>query len=382
MDLAFSTLDVFTATALEGGNPLAVVEVPAARRARLTRATKQRIAREFNLSETAFLHEPAVSEDPAGDDSRSGGGGGGGGSSSSSSSRNVEIFTVDREVPFAGHPTIGTAMLLRNYLTESEHPGGARVDTLVTKAGPISLYAGNFGGRPGVYAKIPHDVRVHSRTLGSVVGGGTHTGSSSTGSRSSSGHNSSLSQQQQQQQQQRRAAELAAPIVSIVNGMTFLLVHLPSLAALASAATATTPLTLLRGLGGDGDAPPLLLDEGWRDSLVCAYYYVDVSDGPPTIPRKLRTRLLLEEGEGGGGATEDPATGSAACALAAYLTLTEEGRGRDFEVTQGVEMGRRSVMSVETTTTGSIEGGDLALKDIWLGGTAVVVMRGSLRVEA
>jgi len=53
--LAFVTLDVFTQTAFEG-NPLAIIKVPASLRY-LTQEKKQLIAREFNLSETVFLHE-------------------------------------------------------------------------------------------------------------------------------------------------------------------------------------------------------------------------------------------------------------------------------------------------------------------------------------
>ncbi len=58
MDLAFATLDVFTSQRLEG-NPLAVVRVPASLRDRLTEPMKQKIAKEFNLSETVFLHDGA-----------------------------------------------------------------------------------------------------------------------------------------------------------------------------------------------------------------------------------------------------------------------------------------------------------------------------------
>ncbi|KAI1779684.1 hypothetical protein F4818DRAFT_436985 [Hypoxylon cercidicola] len=88
--------------------------------------------------------------------------------------------------------------------------------------------------------------------------------------------------------------------------------------------------------------------------------------------RGMRTRMV-EPG------FEDPATGSAASALASYLTLQEEGRGTRFELTQGVKMGRRSDISVETTTRESESGVELV--DLWLGGTAVVVMKGSLTVD-
>jgi PhzF family phenazine biosynthesis protein len=56
MELPFATLDVFTTKKFEG-NPLAIVRVPAPLRDRLTQSMKQTIAKEFNLSETVFLHD-------------------------------------------------------------------------------------------------------------------------------------------------------------------------------------------------------------------------------------------------------------------------------------------------------------------------------------
>src|SRR5438132_12287368 len=82
---AFYQLDVFTNRAF-GGNPLAVF--PEANG--LTDETMQRIAREMNLSETTFVFPP---DDPSVD-------------------FNVRIFTPDRELPFAGHPVVGTHWLL------------------------------------------------------------------------------------------------------------------------------------------------------------------------------------------------------------------------------------------------------------------------------
>jgi len=85
MTLAFHTLDVFTESRF-GGNPLAVVLGADA----LTTQAMQTIAREFNLSETVFVMKP---ENPA-------------------HSARIRIFTPTREMPFAGHPTVGTAILL------------------------------------------------------------------------------------------------------------------------------------------------------------------------------------------------------------------------------------------------------------------------------
>ncbi|KAI0845521.1 Diaminopimelate epimerase-like protein [Daldinia vernicosa] len=317
MALQFVTLDVFTSQRLQG-NPLAVVTVPAALKESLTQATKQNIAREFNLSETVFLHEAAESD-------------------TGSEERHIDIFTIGREIPFAGHPTIGTAVLVKYHL----HP---HVQILITKAGPIGIVP-----QPAnhIRAKIPHDVHLHSRTLADVVGAAA----------------AGLSPDPQ-----IREAELRAPVFSIVKGMTFVLVKLPSLELLSRVGAGNR-------LDFDG-LPKPLLDEGpWGDSFVSRYYYVDVGEeeGEEEGVRAIRARMV-ELG------FEDPATGSAAAALAAYLTLREEKTGRKFRVTQGVEIGRKSDISVETTTKGGAEG-EVGLVDLWLGGTAVVVMKGTLTLD-
>ena len=134
MELSFTTLDVFTSTRFEG-NPLAVVCVPAALRGAVTAARKQAVAREFHLSETVFLHEPA----------------GGGNDEAAATALEMDIFTVDRELPFAGHPTIGTAVLARHHL----YPA---VDTLLTKSGPIRLLPPSPPGSRAVRARIAHNV--------------------------------------------------------------------------------------------------------------------------------------------------------------------------------------------------------------------------------
>lgn len=97
MRLKFHTLDVFTSTRF-GGNPLAVVLDADA----LSPAAMQAIAREFNLSETVFILTPV---NPA-------------------HSARVRIFTPNAELPFAGHPTVGTAVLLAELRAPSL--GGGR----------------------------------------------------------------------------------------------------------------------------------------------------------------------------------------------------------------------------------------------------------------
>ncbi|KAI1259262.1 hypothetical protein F5Y18DRAFT_410250 [Xylariaceae sp. FL1019] len=321
MQLQFTTLDVFTSTRLQG-NPLAVVQVPGSLRCHLTQPIKQKIAQEFNLSETVFLHDVKAA---------------------SAEAREIDIFTVEREVPFAGHPTVGTAVLVRHHMGGTE-----KVQSLVTKAGPIGIETS--APSKEIRAKIPHNIHLHERTLRNVLSSTETAGLHP---------NPAI-----------REAELGAPIFSVVNGMTFILVALPSLDL----------LTQVKVLRLDFEAlSASLLDDGWTDSLVCRYYYVDV-DGDEQGGensgkiRYLRTRMV-ELG------FEDPATGSAATALASYLTLNEEKSGGNFHITQGVEIGRKSVISVETTTKGARVGDGYQLDELWLGGTAVVTMQGTLEVD-
>ena len=89
----YATLDVFTQTAL-AGNALAVVLDAEG----LDEAAMQAIAREFNLSETVFVMPPAESRHRA----------------------RLRIFTPTQELAFAGHPTVGTAVLLALGDTRAE----------------------------------------------------------------------------------------------------------------------------------------------------------------------------------------------------------------------------------------------------------------------
>lgn len=107
----FFTLDVFTRTPLTG-NPLAVVLDAAG----LESARMQAIAREFNLSETVFIHPPAAPQHRAG----------------------VRIFTPMFEMPFAGHPLIGAASLLALL---SPQEGAAQAFGLEAPVGHIACVA-------------------------------------------------------------------------------------------------------------------------------------------------------------------------------------------------------------------------------------------------
>ncbi|KAH8748113.1 phenazine biosynthesis-like protein [Diaporthe sp. PMI_573] len=306
MPLPFTILDVFTETPFEG-NPLAVVEIPSG--VDLTQTQKQAIAREFNLSETVFVYDVE--------------------NSAATKERRFNIFTPKEEIPFAGHPTIGTAVFLRPY----------DVRTLIAKAGPIYIepVAGGV-----IRAAIPHNVRLHERCLPSPAPGSVPRLPAEVAS-----------------------AEGGAPLFSIVKGMSFALIELSSLELLGDVQTGTPEL------------PAELLDEGWRDDWVTRrYYFVRLGSeevGGRTVQR-LRTRMVKF-------ATEDAATGSAACALSSYLSLYNmEQQFITFEITQGVEMGRKSDIFVDVEAGTGLDGAR-TLVTLHLGGKAVSVMSGSITAQ-
>ena len=306
MELSFETYDVFTDTPYKG-NPLAIVTIPA-NTPKPTQDQKQAIASEFNLSETIFIHDVA---DPA-----------------SETSRNVDIFIPVTEINFAGHPTIGAAVSLL--------PKG--VTTIVTRAGPIPV---RKTGPSSAQASIPHNVHAHKKRLRDVPGIESAALSAT---------------------RLIRDAELSAPVFSIVKGMTFILVELPSLETLGQVQqTSFSPPT------------EQLLDPEWQSGLACMYYFVrtGVSGGENGVPVvKLRTRMVLP-------LFEDPATGSAASALTSYLSRVNKEQTTPvcrYEITQGVEMGRESNIVVEITLK------DDEIDTVHLSGNAVKVMQGTLTV--
>lgn len=198
-----------------------------------------------------------------------------------------------------------------------------------------------------VSADIPHNVHIHSHTIGDlerpIPGLSLLPGI--------------------------RKAELDAPIVSIVRGMSFLLVRLGSLEELADVQ-----------LVGEDVSFHGVLDEGWRMGFVAKYYFV-VLEGEGSYSdsggvMKIRSRMLEV-------AMEDPATGSAASALSCFLALCGGDYGRRrFEVTQGVEMGRKSVIGVEVFVGEGLGRGEEGrrVEGVRISGNAVVVMEGNLRV--
>lgn len=128
MPRRYHVLDVFTDTPFEG-NPLAVVLDSE----RLDDAAMLTIAREFNLSETVFVMPP---DDPV-------------------NSAKIRIFTPGGELPFAGHPTVGTAALLAE-LRAGAHLANGVVIALEEKIGLVKVEVSRKpGGAPRAVFDLP-----------------------------------------------------------------------------------------------------------------------------------------------------------------------------------------------------------------------------------
>ena len=233
---------------------------------------------------------------------------------------NVQIFLVDQEIPLAGHPVIGTAA----HIFANHVPRGTTRAVLSTKAG---LCATNLSPDGQITAAMPQDLHFHSFKFDAQA------------------------LVAQQPGLKGWAGQASSTTVTLVPGMSFVCVQLPNLEALAAVSLFSPAFDVA------------LLDQGWDHGFVGMMFYVVVSEAGEHIG--LRTRMVE-------GRFEDAATGSASCALGCVLAL--QGRGKRFDMVQGVEMGRRSEIGVQV----ELEQGKVARVE--LRGQAVEVMQGSLRV--
>ena len=277
--------DVFTENAF-GGNPLAVVLNAAG----LPEVSLQKIAREFNFSETTFVYPPR----DAGHDAR------------------VRIFTPMMEIPFAGHPTIGTAIALAEL---------GRVGTemmLELGVGPIPVTIDNGLAR-----------FVTREPLKTWQGISVNIAASAA----------SLPDDMVR-------TDRHAPIIASV-GLPFVLVELVDMAALEAATANSDTFHAFK---------PSWPGSTHLDLLVY------VRDGT-----RINARMFAPLD----GIPEDPATGSAAAALAAFLGQLE-GHSETLTIAQGVEMGRPSEITAEVI----VEDGQPSA--VAISGRAVQVMEGRL----
>jgi PhzF family phenazine biosynthesis protein len=313
LKLKFYRLDVFTTVPYKG-NPLAIVHLPPGRD--LEPERKLSIAREFNLSETVFLHEN--------DGDRF-------------DQTNIDIYTTTEELPFAGHPTIGAGWHLLNNV----RPGMSET-TLLTKAGsiPMVLLPTNGAGGQGiarVKLRVPVDFKVHAPYAHPTI---------------------KKDQTRLTPDDYVNGLDGLEVVASIVKGMTFLLVQLKSTDALARLGSFAQRIAI-PGLGDWS---------GFIGLYAFTILHKDAGNGELNGTLHVQTRMF-------DATLEDPATGSAASTLAGWLAQ-REGKGKwAVEIVQGVEMGRRSEIGVVVTI-----GDDGEIKAIELVGSAVQVMEGHLWV--
>lgn len=301
MTRSFHTLDVFTDKKFEG-NPLAVVPDGSG----LSDEDMQRIAAEFNLSETVFVLPPENAAHTA----------------------KVRIFTPGRELPFAGHPTVGTAILLAvQKLGESDREEDAII-VLEEGVGPVRV---GVRIKPGEAPFAEFDVPVLPEEGGAVA------------------PNDRLA----------AALGLAPNEIGFEN-------HRPT------QFSAGVPFTFVpvRDLDVIGNAAPQL--QHWRDAFgngdhPNAFVYCrQTLHNDSAFHARMFAPLM--------GINEDPATGGAAAAFAGVVFKFDDPPDGIHAgvIEQGYEMGRASNIFQELEVSGG------KLTKVRIGGHAVQVMKGTL----
>ena len=296
MKRRFVTLDVFT-TRRHAGNPLAVVLEAEG----LDTEAMQAIAREFNLSETVFILPPEQAGHRAA----------------------LRIFTPGGELPFAGHPTVGTAV----WLALHDDAAGALPEMLVLeeKVGPVSCAVEVRGSHAGhavfTLPRLPERVGEAPALAATAAAVGLAPGEIGFGDHSPASYSA---------------------------GVPFLFVPVATREAIGRAKPQAAEWQAAVGRGG-------------------AFLY---------------TRETAETGHAyharmfwpGTGIGEDRATGGAAAAFAGVVMACDRPEDGDHRlvIEQGYEMGRPSQITLEI----SVRGGALASARI--GGSAVLVSEGVL----
>lgn len=286
--------DVFTDSPF-GGNPLAVL--PDARG--LDTERMQRIAREFNFSESTFV----LPAEAAGD-------------------RRMRIFTPKVEVPFAGHPNIGTAFVLA---ATGELEDRDTV-TFEETAGMVPVSIERDGGRIRCELAAPEPLTLSEPASAELIATALSLEAGDI------------------------VTETHLPQAASV-GLPFIMVELPDAGTLARARIDLAAFELL----AEQDLPPDI------------HMYVR-GDADHDIRARMFAPL--------DGVPEDPATGSANCALAALLAHYAPEPDGEFRwsILQGAEMGRPSTLSARAEKRAG------AVTDVWIGGESVMFADGWLEV--
>jgi PhzF family phenazine biosynthesis protein len=269
-ELAYRILNVFARAGRLTGNPLAVVEDGSS----LDEATMQALARQFNLSETTFILP------------------------SSKATARVRIFTPSYEMPFAGHPTLGTAHVVR-ALT-----GAGDAVALEMKAGIIPV---NAAGDRWTLRAVPPRARafeLHRRELEGILG--------------------------------LEAGDVGEYPLWVSTGREQLVVPLTSVEA-------------VRRARPQGDAFSRLKSE---DGQSMAYVFHDAGDAAATA----ESRFFFPNGNA---ILEDPATGSACANLGGWFSIIRPGERIVRTVSQGEAVNRPSTLYLEVDQGAIHVGGDV-----------------------
>jgi len=290
--------DVFTDIRF-GGNQLAVLPEAGG----LSDRQMQQIAREFNFSESTFVFPPEAGH-----------------------TRKVRIFTPAVEVPFAGHPNVGTAFALATAGEFGPIDGSITV-TFEEKAGLVPVSIQRREGR--IWCELSAPQRL---SLGKII-----------------------------------SAEMVAAAVSLNPdyvvtrtheprvasvGLPFLMAELVDRAALERA---RVNMNGIDAIAAEGVTPDIHLYTRSADEF------------------DIRARMFAPLD----GVPEDPATGSANCALAGLLSHHDKAADGSFQwrIAQGVEMGRPSVLEARAEKKAG------AVVGVWIGGASVLVSEGLIEVD-
>jgi trans-2,3-dihydro-3-hydroxyanthranilate isomerase len=300
MQRRYITVDVFTDRAF-GGNPLAVVLDAGG----LSTAQMQAIAVEFNYSETTFVLPPRDAAHNA----------------------QVRIFTPTKEIPFAGHPNVGTAFVLASQVAKPParlkfEEGAGLVPVEILTEGDRVVGAELTAPQPlRRLTEFSAEQAAATVTLSAAdIGTGRHP----------------------------------ATIVSV--GMPFLVAELGSRDALRRAKPDAAAFA--RTFPCDG-------------AFAIYLYTCDVA--PDEKATDLQARMFFP---GASGLTEDPATGSATVAAAALLAdLSRERDGElKLRIGQGVDMGRPSLLLTRVRKENGV------VVSAHVGGGCVQMMEGTFRL--
>jgi trans-2,3-dihydro-3-hydroxyanthranilate isomerase len=292
MEIEYHLVDVFTETALEG-NALAVFTDAGS----LEEHRLQQVARELNLSETTFVYPPSRADSAA----------------------RVRIFTPAHEMNFAGHPTIGTAYVLRHIGVAAAQASAFELEENIGLV-PVRV-EGN--GDPMIWLRTP-PIKKEGTYDRAMCAAALHL------------------------QEDDLLADIPCGIFSAGNPNLYVAVR--DRARVDGAQIDPSVFSTLRS----------------QDGPVCMYVFAPTAEG-------AYSRMFAPEL----GVVEDPATGSAAGPLAAFMLDVGLRGAQDsphFTIEQGTKMGRRSFLHV-------LVHGQNACAGIEVGGHVVPVARATMTLD-